>query len=138
MTAGIAGKEVAMSPTQTARVWAYRDTTLARDLSTANVVGYDVEALDGSIGKVDEATFDAAFGYIVVDTGPWIFGKKVMLPAGVIRSADHVDQKVFVNRTKDQIKDAPEFDDSLTRDEAYRERLGAYYGRGGAGWRDWD
>jgi len=119
-------------------VWTYRDTTLKTDLNTANVVGYDVVALDGSIGKDDEATFDAASGYIVVDTGPWIFGKKVLLPAGVIQSADHSDEKVFVNRTKDQIKNAPEFDDSLTRDETYRGQLGSYYSRGGAGWRDWD
>ena len=120
-------------------LWGYRDPTLSRDLTTGrNVIGYSVEALDGSIGKVDEATFDAASGHIVVDTGPWIFGKKVMLPAGVIRSADHNDEKVFVNRTKDQIKNAPEFDDSLARDESYRGTLGSYYGRGGAGWRDWD
>jgi PRC-barrel domain len=119
-------------------VWGYRDTTLESDLSGSNVVGYNVEALDGSIGKVDEATFDATAGYIVVDTGPWIFGKKVLLPAGVINSADHNDEKVFVNRTKDQIKNAPEFDDSLTRDETYRGQLGSYYSRGGAGFRDWD
>jgi len=74
----------------------------------------------------------------VVDTGPWIFGKKVMLPAGVISRADHDEEKVFVNRTKDQIKDAPEFDESLTGDESYRTRLGSYYGQGGSGYRDWD
>jgi len=34
-----------------------------------------------------------------VDTGPWIFGKKVMLPAGVISRVDHDDEQVFVNRT---------------------------------------
>ena len=119
-------------------VWTYRDKTLSGDLSSRNVVGYEVEAVDGSIGKVDDATFDAASGQIVVDTGPWIFGKKVLLPAGVIRSADHANEKVFVNRTKDEIKNAPEFDDSLARDESYRGRLGSYYGQGGAGWRDWD
>ena len=43
-----------------------------------------------------------------------------------------------MNRTKDQIKAAPEFDESLTRDEAYHSRLGSYYGPGGAGYRDWD
>ena len=127
-----------MSQMHTTDVWGYRDTTLGSDLTARKVVGYDVEALDGSIGKVDEATFDAASGSIVVDTGPWIFGKKVMLPAGVIQSADHDDEKVFVNRTKDQIKDAPEFDESMARDEAYRGRLGSYYGHGGAGYRDWD
>ena len=119
-------------------VFTYRDTALGSASSGTDVVGYDVEALDGSIGKIDEATYDAGAAYVVVDTGPWIFGKKVMLPAGVVRSADHAEEKVFVNRTKDQIKNAPEFDDNLTRDEGYRMRLGSYYGQGGSGYRDWD
>ena len=64
----------------------------------------------------------------MVDTGPWIFGKKVMLPGGIITNVDHDDEKIFVDRTKDQIKNAPEFDDSLIRDDEYRGRLGSYYG----------
>ena len=76
--------------------------------------------------------------FIVVDTGPWIFGKKVMLPAGVIRDVDNNDEKIFVNRTKEQVKSAPEFDDTLIRDDEYRGRLGSYYGPEGAGYRDWD
>jgi hypothetical protein len=103
-----------------------------------NVVGYGVEALDGSIGKVDDATYDVSGSFVVVDTGPWIFGKKVMLPAGVIRDVDNDDEKVFVHRTKEQIKNAPEFEDSLLRDDEYRGRLGSYYGPGGVGYRDWD
>ena len=117
-------------------VWTYRETTLGVDLNKANIVGYSVEALDGSIGKVDEATYDAGSAFIVVDTGPWIFGKKVMLPAGVIKSVDHDDETIFVNQTKDEIKSAPEFDDSLTQDDDYRGRLGTYYGPGGDGYRD--
>jgi len=119
-------------------VWTYRDTTLGGATTGIDVVGYEVQALDGSIGKVDEATYDAGSAYVVVDTGPWIFGKKVMLPAGVIRDASHEEETVYVNRTKDEIKSAPEFDDTLTRDEGYRTRLGSYYGQGGAGYRDWD
>ena len=65
---------------------------------------------------------------VVVDTGPWIFGKKVMLPAGVIGKVDYDEEKVFVNRSKDQIKNAPEFDDSVIADEQYRTNLGSYYG----------
>ena len=75
---------------------------------------------------------------LIVDTGPWIFGKKVMLPAGVITRIDTANERVYVNRTKDQIKSAPEFDASLVRDEEYRRELGSYYGRGGQGYRDWD
>ena len=103
-----------------------------------DLTGFGVEAIDGSIGKVDEATYDVGGSYIVVDTGPWIFGKKVMLPAGVIDRIDLEDEKVFVNRTKDEIKNSPEFDESVHADTAYRGELGSYYGSGGAGYRDWD
>ena len=118
-------------------VWTYREGVTS-GASPRGVVGYGVEATDGSIGKVDDATFEVGSAYIVVDTGPWIFGKKVMLPAGVIRDVDNDDEKVFVHRTKEQIKNAPEFEDSLMRDDEYRGRLGSYYGPGGVGYRDWD
>ena len=114
-------------------IWTYREQTW----TTTDLTGYGVEAVDGGIGKIDEASYDVGAGYIVVDTGPWIFGKKVLLPAGVIDRVDESDEKVFVNRTKDQIKDAPEFDEDRYRDDSYRGEIGSYYGEGGAGWRDW-
>jgi hypothetical protein len=113
-------------------IWTYRE----QSWGTMNLAGYGVEAVDGGIGKIDEASNEVGASYIVVDTGPWIFGKKVMLPAGVVMKVDHDDEKVFVNRTKDQIKNAPEFDDSMIKDEDYRGRLGTYYGPGGEGFRD--
>ena len=99
----------------------------------ADLNGFDVEATDGSIGHVDEARYDVGSSYLVVDTGPWIFGKKVVLPAGVVRDVDLDTETVFVNRTKEQIKNAPEFDKQTYRDETYRNELSAYYGPGGAG-----
>jgi len=89
-------------------MWTYRDTLVVD--SGADVTGYEVEASDGSIGKIDEVTYETGSSYIVVDTGPWIFGKKVMLPAGVVREVDQESETVFVDRTKDQIKHAPEYD----------------------------
>jgi hypothetical protein len=71
----------------------------------------------------------------VVDTGPWIFGKKVMLPAGIVDRVDLDEEKVYVSRTKDEIKNSPEFDEDTYRDESYRNELGGYYGEGGAGYR---
>jgi hypothetical protein len=98
----------------------------------ANVIdlnGFDVEALDGSIGHIDEATNEVAGSYVIVDTGPWIFGKKVMIPAGAIERIDLEGRTVQVRLTKDRIKGSPEFDGEVLRDDAaYRERLGAYYG----------
>jgi hypothetical protein len=116
-----------------AEIWTFSATTAP----TVDLTGFKVEALDGSIGKVDEATNEAGGGsFIVVDTGPWIFGKKVMLPAGLIRDIDLDTETVFVKRTKDQIKNAPEFDEKRYRDQGYRDELGSYYGSGGAGYSD--
>ena len=56
-----------------ADLWTHRDT----DISTTNLEGFGIEAIDGSIGKIDEATNEVGSSYLVVDTGPWIFGKKV-------------------------------------------------------------
>ena len=124
------------TPTMTdTDLWTYRDHA---SWQGSDITGFSVEAVDGEIGSVDEATYDVASSYLVVDTGPWIFGKKVMLPAGVIDRVDMNDQRVFVHRTKDEIKNAPEFDEMNYRDQTYRTGLGTYYGRGGAGYREWD
>ena len=121
-------------------VWTYRDRTqLGYDpASGKDIVGYGVEAIDGSIGKIDQATHDVTQSYVIVDTGPWIFGKKVMLPAGVVQQVDEGEEKVWVNRTKDQIKNAPEYHDAVRDDSGYHAQLGSYYGVGGVGYRDWD
>jgi hypothetical protein len=95
---------------------------------TTDLAGFEVEATDGGIGKIDQDTRDVqAHGFIVVDTGPWIFGKKVMLPAGAITAIDADDGTVFLDRTKDEIKDSPEFDEAGFREEPYRTRVGDYY-----------
>ncbi|MDR7273243.1 hypothetical protein J2S41_000021 [Catenuloplanes atrovinosus] len=105
--------------------WDYREDS---GVTGAALSGYKVEATDGHIGKVDSASTEVGAGYLVVDTGPWIFGKKVLLPAGVVNNVDHDDHKVYVDRTKDQIKAAPEYDDERHGDPAYRDKLGSYYG----------
>jgi hypothetical protein len=105
--------------------WDYRTESGFMGADT-ELTSFTVAALDGDIGHVDEATFDTGASYLVVDTGPWIFGRKVMLPAGVIERIDTAEKKVYVDRTKQQIKDAPEFDE-LTDDAEYRHSLGGYY-----------
>src|SRR5213595_1836263 len=116
----------------TVDMWTFT-TPLSVDLT-----GFKVETTDGDIGKVDEATQEAGGSYIVVDTGPWIFGKKVLLPAGVVQDVDLDAETVFVSRTKDEIKNAPEFDEKRYREPDYRNEVGGYYGPGGRGYRDPD
>ena len=110
-------------------LWTFALATPGIDLTNVDLTGFKVEARDGGIGKVDEATHVAGGSFVVVDTGPWIFGKKVMLPAGMIRDIDLDTETVFVNLTKDEIKNAPEFDQDRYLDESYRTELGGYYGQ---------
>jgi len=94
-----------------------------------DITGYEVEAEDGHIGKVDESTYDEGAACLVVDTGFWIFGKKRMIPAGVVNRVDPVEEKVYVGMSKDQIKDAPDYNDAKHRDEPhdYHDEVGDYY-----------
>ena len=106
-------------------IWTFRTEPA---LTGAELVGFSIEATDGGIGKIDEGTEEMGRTHLIVDTGPWIFGKKVMLPAGVVDRVDLDTETVFVRCSKDQIKNAPEFEPEKSRDdEAYRDRLGGYY-----------
>jgi hypothetical protein len=107
--------------------WEYRtETGLTGD--ELDLTGYPIAAVDGDIGRVDRATYETGASYLVVDTGPWIFGRRVMLPAGLVERIDSAEKMVYVDRTKDQIKDAPEYDDDTFAENAeYREQLGNYY-----------
>jgi hypothetical protein len=106
--------------------WNYRaDSGIGE---STDMVGFRIEAIDGHIGKIDETSGLVDENYLVVDTGPWIFGKKVLIPAGTVHRVDQLDQKVYVDRTKSQIKDAPEFDPDTYGTPEYRDKVGGYYG----------
>ncbi|QKW23921.1 PRC-barrel domain containing protein [Kitasatospora sp. NA04385] len=113
----------------TSGLWGYQEAE--GYAAGSDLTGYRVEATDGHIGKVDKHTEDVDAAYIVVDTGPWIFGREVLLPAGTITRVDHDEQTVFVDRSKDEVKNSPARDAGHhTDDPAYRDQLGGYYSGG--------
>jgi hypothetical protein len=114
-------------------IWTYVDQD---SWTGTDITGYHVEALDGEIGTVDDATYEAGSSYIIVKTGAWIFGKKVMVPAGVISRVDIDKQRLHVSLTKEDIKDAPEFDELTYRHDAYRHDLADYYALRARGYRE--
>jgi hypothetical protein len=110
---------------RTTTIWTYEKNLLSEPFDLTN---FKVEATDGEIGKVDEATHDVGSSAVVVDTGPWILGRKVLLPAGVIEDIDLDGKRIRVRFTKDQIKNAPELDEMTDwRSDEYRQRVGDYY-----------
>jgi hypothetical protein len=107
----------------TAEIWTYGGGVR----TDVDLTGYEVQARDGSIGTVDEATNEVGASYLVVDTGPWIFGKHVLLPAGVIERIDAGERRIIVGRTRDEIKRAPEYDPEGDLSMGYRQEVGSYY-----------
>jgi hypothetical protein len=94
----------------------------------ARLVGYHVHATDGDIGRIDQVGDAADASHLVVDAGWWIFDRKVILPAGTIQRVDDAEERVYVDLTKEQIKNSPEWDQTTPgHDDTYRGHLGTYY-----------
>jgi stress response protein YsnF len=95
---------------------------------------HDIKALDlysgdQKIGSVEDAIVDenGQFRYLVINTGVWIFGKKVLLPIGRAR-IDYNAQRVYADQlTPEQVKALPEFSDSMTVDYEHEEQVRGIY-----------
>jgi len=101
--------------------------------------GDDIKSLDvyteGSdkIGSVDDVLVDESegrFRYLVVDTGGWFSGKKVLLPIGLAR-IDYSANRVYVNGlTKQQVENLPEFTNNLAINQDYEDQVRRGYSMG--------
>ena len=97
-----------------------------------DVKGLEVYAggSDEKIGTIHDVLVDETgrFRYLVIDTGFWIFGKKVLLPMGRCR-VDVKAQRVYATGivNKHQAEKLPEYHDSLTVDYDYEERVRGVY-----------
>ena len=105
-------------------MWTYREVDAVEDV---DLTGFEVEATDGTVGKIVDAAYELGSSWLVVDTGPWILGKKVLLPAGTVESIDPEARKVYVDRSREEIKHAPEHDPSGYAEQEYRLALADYY-----------
>jgi hypothetical protein len=101
-------------------------------LGEYDVRGFSVDGRDGSVGKVDDATYDEPRGdYVVVDTGTAFLGKKVFLPSEVITRVDVESKTVVADVAKDDVKNAPEYDPNRRLDDDLRAQVASHYGVGG-------
>ena len=100
--------------------------------STQEVTNYYIEANDGDIGHVDDFLVDDenwTIRYVVVDTRNWWPGKKVLISPEWIRSVSWTDSRVYVDLSRDAIKNGPEYDPSAPLSREYESRLYNHYGR---------
>lgn len=96
-----------------------------------NLKGYMIHETDGHIGEVADLIVDDStwkIDFLVVDTGTWLPGKKVLLAPHLIKDLDWMTSMVTVNASKDKIKHSPEYDAHQLVTDDYQKRLYEYYG----------
>jgi len=98
--------------------------------STANVTGYKIIASDGETGEVEDFIFDDKswkLDFIVVETGNWFPGKKVLISPKLIKEINWETLSVTLKATIESIKNSPEYDPGLPVSETYATSLYNHY-----------
>jgi hypothetical protein len=99
--------------------------------STREVSGYRIDAIDGELGKVDEFLFDDrtwAIRYLVVNTGSWWFGHRVLIAPAWAESVNWPEQTVSVAVDRGQVKHAPPYDSAEHIDRQWEADYYRHYG----------
>jgi hypothetical protein len=97
----------------------------------AAINGYAIEASDGTIGTVNDLLFDDVGWFVrwlVVDTGNWLPGRKVLLPLSALGQPDQTLRRFPVKLTMQQVKDSPDVDTDLPVSRQIEEHVYDYYG----------
>jgi sporulation protein YlmC with PRC-barrel domain len=98
--------------------------------STDEVTGYEIHATDGHIGEVanfmiDDATWKIDF--LVVETGNWFSGKKVLFSPDRVKEIDWKTGAVIIDTTVAHVKSSPEYDPRQELTHAYTSKLDNHY-----------
>ncbi|MGL5944100.1 MAG: DUF2382 domain-containing protein [Waterburya sp.] len=95
-----------------------------------DIKGYSVyDNSNDKIGSVHDIIVDETgrFRYLVIDTGFWVFGKKVLLPVGRA-SVDYSQHRIYAQGlTKEQAESLPKYDEGMTIDYDYEEQVRGVY-----------
>src|SRR4051794_15389903 len=97
----------------------------------SRLTGAAIAASDGEIGSVDDLLFDETnwtVRWIVVDTGGWLAGRKVLLPPSCLGEPTDNGGRLPVSLTRRQVEDSPpaENDEALLS-RHYEEAMLSHY-----------
>ena len=98
--------------------------------STEKVTGYNIRAADGEVGDVKDFIVNDAdwkIDFLVVDTGHWLPGRKVIISPVLISNIDWTDSEVSVKTSVRHIKESPAYDPSQPITQDYEIHLHNHY-----------
>ena len=93
--------------------------------------GYTIEASDGALGSVNDILFEDEgwrARWLVVDTGKWLTGRKVLIPLSALGKPDPESQTFPVKFTRQQVKDSPDIDTDMSVSRQMEAKVYQYYG----------
>lgn len=99
--------------------------------SIKEMLDYMILATDGEIGHVSDillADSDLKGRYLVIDTGGWLSGRKVLLSTAWLSSVAPEKRMIVVNIEKKRIQESPLYESSAEIPREYETRLHDYYG----------
>ena len=117
-----------MRPTHDEKAW---DPHLR---STHDVSGRNIQATDGEIGHVEDFIIDDetwAIRYFIINTRNWWPGKKILISPRWIERVSWSESKVFVNLTREAVKQSPEYTEESLPTRDFETRLHQHYNRKG-------
>jgi len=94
------------------------------------LVGFSIKEVDGEIGKIEDFYFDDIswkIRYLVVKTGNWFTGGKVLISPKSLQKPDWENEAFSVNLTKEQIKNSPDIETDKPVSRQQEEQLYSYY-----------
>ncbi len=97
----------------------------------SDIKNFALAAHDGEIGKVKEFYFDDqswAVRYVVVDTGGWLTGRKVLIAPRSFGMIDEKARLIAVHLTKEQIENSPPIETDKPVSRQFEAEWYRYYG----------
>jgi len=97
----------------------------------SEIDGYAIHASDGIIGTVSDFLFDDAtwlVRWLVIDTGNWLAGRKVLLPPSALGEVNHMGRQFSVRLTKQQVKECPDVESDRPVSRQSEASIYGYYG----------
>jgi len=99
-----------------------------------SLIGHKLHAKDGELGKVVEFYFGDKLWdirYMVVETGNWLPGRKVLISPAALRAPDWKSKTFPVALTLQQVRTSPDIDTKKTVSRQHELELEKHYAWGG-------
>jgi hypothetical protein len=99
--------------------------------SIKEMLDYQILATDGEIGHVSDILLgesDLKVRYLVIDTGGWLSGRKVLLSTAWLSGVAPEKRLIVVNIDKKRIEESPPYDSTGDVPREYETQLHDHYG----------